>query len=135
MKDALGYEALPALFIKFADSSHVDSGYRLLMHCVRHAFERKTPSLDRNTVMLVLHQGKVSIHLITNIPASMKSDMYQAGIVATANEILSCKCNCQCSSKDLNAFYVCTTFHCFCYWHYFFLRNCQSTSWLSSQYV
>lgn len=99
IKDAAVYDTLPALFIKFADGSRVDSGYRLLMRCIRHAFDSKTPSLDKNTAMLILHQGDVGIHLNANIPASMEKKVYQTGIAVTSTDILCCKCTCQCGSQ------------------------------------
>lgn len=101
MRDAAVYESLPALFIKFAENSRVDSGYRLLMRCVRHAFDSRTPPLENNTAMLVKHKDDIGIHLNASIPASMKKKIYKTGIVATAKEILCCICNCQCGSQAL----------------------------------
>lgn len=100
IKDPAIYDALPSLFIKFASGSRVDSGYRLLMRCVRHAFDSRAPSLEEQTAMLVLHQGDVGIHLNADIPASMKKKVYQTGTVATAKDILCCKCTCQCGSQN-----------------------------------
>lgn len=99
IKDPAIYDALPSLFVKFASGSRVDSGYRLLMRCVRHAFDSRAPSLDKQTAMLILHQGEVGIHLNADIPASMKKKVYQTGTVATAKDILCCKCTCQCGSQ------------------------------------
>ena len=93
------YKALPALFIKFADGSRGDSGYCLLMRCIRHAFDSKTPSLDKITAMLILHQGDVGIHLNANIPDSMEKTIYWTGIEVTSTDILFCKCTCQCGSQ------------------------------------
>jgi hypothetical protein len=36
--------------------------------------------------------------LDADIPASMKNDVYKTGIVATAKDILCCKCSCKCGS-------------------------------------
>lgn len=99
-KDHAVYESLPQLFIDFAGKSRVDSGFRLLMRCVRHAFDSRTPSLDKNTAMLVVHDGDVGIHLNASIPASMKKNVYETGIVATAKDLLCCKCTCQCGSQN-----------------------------------
>ena len=72
-KDAAVYESLLALFVNFAFESHVDLGYRLLMRCVCYAFDSRTPPLDnKNTATLIMHDGNISIHLNTSIPASMK---------------------------------------------------------------
>ena len=40
-KDHSIYEALPSMFIRFANNSRIDSGFRLLMRCVQHAFDIK----------------------------------------------------------------------------------------------
>ena len=64
------YDALPALFITFADKSRLDSGFRLLARCARHAFDTRTPKLNNKTAVLVLHngdswrKGKVRIRLV-----------------------------------------------------------------------
>eukprot|EP00956_Cyclotella_meneghiniana_P040674 scaffold202164_cov66-Cyclotella_meneghiniana.AAC.2 len=99
-KDHAVYDALPELFIKFADKSRVDSGFRLLARCVRHAFDTRTPKLNNKTAVLVLHNDDVGIHLRTGMPASMKKNIYESGIVATTNDVLSCKCTCQCGSQN-----------------------------------
>ena len=99
MKDAAVYDALPSLFIKFASGSRVDSGHRLLMRCVRHAFDSRAPSLDNQSASLILHEGSVGIQLNAAIPASMKKQVYECGVVATAKDILCCQCGCQCGSK------------------------------------
>ena len=98
-KDAAVYDALPSLFIKFASGSRVDSGHRLLMRCVRHAFDSRAPSLDNQSASLILHEGSVGIQLNAAIPASMKKQVYECGVVATAQDILCCQCGCQCGSK------------------------------------
>jgi len=100
IKDPAVYESLPYLFINFAIKSRIDSGYWLLMRCVRHAFDSRTPSLDKNTATLILHDGNVGIRIHSSIPASMKKNIYNAGVVATADAILCCKCTCQCGSQN-----------------------------------
>lgn len=62
IKDPAIYDSLPSLFINFASKSRVDSGYRLLMRCVRHSFDSRTPPLDDKTAMLILHGDEVGIH-------------------------------------------------------------------------
>ena len=34
------------------------------------------------------------------MPASMKKNIYESTIVATSNDLLSCKCTCQCGSRN-----------------------------------
>ena len=94
IKDPAIYDALPSLFVKFASGSRVDSGYRLLMCCVRHAFDSRASSVEEQTAMLIMHKGDIGIHLNAAIPASMKKQVYQTGTVATAKDILCCKCTC-----------------------------------------
>jgi hypothetical protein len=93
------YETLPSIFIKFADKSRFDSGFRLLMRCVRHAFDTKTTRLDNKTAMLIKHGDEIGLHIETAIPASMRQNVYKTGIVATANDLLCCKCTCECGSQ------------------------------------
>ena len=98
IKDSAIYDVLPSLFLRFASGSRIDSGYRILMRCVRHAFDSRAPSLDQHTAMLILHQSDIGLHLNAAIPASMKKKVYQTGIVVTAKDIICCKCSCQCGS-------------------------------------
>ena len=81
VKDAAMYDSLPALLIKFANNSRVDSGHRLLMRCIRHAMDSRTPSLDDKVATLILHEGDVGIQLTSPMPASMKSKTYTPSIV------------------------------------------------------
>jgi len=99
-KDGEIYDALPKLLIDFAAKSRVDSGYRLLSRCLRHALDSKCPSLENKAATLILHGDDVGIRINSAVPASMrKKVVYHPGIVFTATEVLCCECNCQCGSK------------------------------------
>ena len=93
------YAALPSIIIQFASDCRVDSGYRLLMRCIRHAFDSRTQSLTNQTAQLIVHQGEVGIHLSSSIPASMKNSVYCSEIAVTPTKILCCKCSCHCGSQ------------------------------------
>ena len=100
-KDHAVYDSLPDIFIRFAHKSRVDSGFRLLMRCVRHAFDNKTPPLEGNTAMLIAHGGEIGIRLDAFIPASMRQKFYQTGIVVTTLDLLCCMCTCPCGSQTI----------------------------------
>jgi hypothetical protein len=88
------------LIIDFAGNARVDSGYRLLSRCLRHALDSKCPTLENSTATLILHENEIGIHINSPIPASMrKNTVYNSGIVFTATKVLCCKCNCQCGSQ------------------------------------
>ena len=78
---------------------HVDSGYRLLMRCIRHAFDSRTQSLNNQIATLIWHQGEVGIHLSSSIPASMKNSVYCSEIAVTPTKLLCCKCSCHCGGQ------------------------------------
>ena len=83
----------------FAANCRVDSGYRLLMRCIRHAFDSRTKSLENKTAKLIVHQGEVGIHLSLEIPVSMKNSVYCSKIAVTPTKILCCKCSCYCGGQ------------------------------------
>ena len=93
------YAALPSIIIQFTFDCRVDSGYRLLMRCIRHAFDSRTKSLKNQTPTLITHQGEVGIHLSSSIPASMKSSVYCSEIAITPTKLLCCKCTCHCGGQ------------------------------------
>jgi len=57
------FDALPTLFINFAQKCRTDHGYCLLRRMLRHAYDSRTESLDNKNASLVLSDGKVGIHL------------------------------------------------------------------------
>ena len=99
VKDPLVYDCMPELFISFAQKSRLDTGYRLLMRCIRHTFDSRTPSMDTGSGALVVDQlGDVGLWLRSDVPASMRKKTYQSEVIATAKSLLCCKCTCQCGS-------------------------------------
>ena len=88
-----------SIIIHFAADCRVDLGYRLLMHCIQHVFDSRTKSLGNKTAKLIVHQGEVGIHLLSEIPTSMKSSVYCSKIAATPTKILCCKCSCHCGGQ------------------------------------
>ena len=101
VKDPMVYDAMSFMFIDFVQKSRVDDGYRLLMRCVRHAFDSRCKSLDKVVGTLVLDgEGDVGVRIGSDVPASMKNNIYATEVVATARHLLCCKCTCQCGSQD-----------------------------------
>jgi len=94
------YKAVPSMFVDLAKRSRLDDGYRLLKRCIRHAFDSRCKSIDDVVGSLVMDKdGNIGIRLGTDVPASMRKDIYQTEIVATAMDILGCKCSCKCGSQ------------------------------------
>lgn len=93
-------ETMPAVLVRFASSSRLGCGYRLLARCARHTFDSRMPPIEKETSKLILYKGEIGIHLVSKVPASMKSEIYQTEIVATPTKILCCRCTCQCGSQD-----------------------------------
>lgn len=94
-------DMMPAMLVCFASQSHLGCGYRLLAHCAQHTFDSKMSPADNATLMLILHGGEVGIHLTSNVPASMMSDVYRSEIVVTPTKILCCRCTCPCGSQGV----------------------------------
>ena len=93
-------DTMPAMLVHLARNCRLGSGYRLLARCVRHAFDSKMPQIDKEMSKLIMHNGEIGISLTSNVPASMKSEIYRTEIVATPTHILCCRCTCQCGSQD-----------------------------------
>ena len=99
-RDSAIYDALPTMVIDFASKSRVDSGYRLIERCVRHALDSKCPSIQKKTVTLIQHGNEVGMHITSAVPASMDKKMYKTGVVFTATDVLCCECDCHCGSEE-----------------------------------
>ena len=91
---------LPTNFFLLAANCRVDSGYRVLQRCIRHATDSRFPSIDKQIAKLINHNGELGIHLSALVPASMKNCSYKSEIVLTPTKILCCKCSCPCGSQN-----------------------------------
>ena len=91
---------LPSILFRLAGNSRVDSGYRVMQRCIRHATDSKFPSIDTQMATLINHNGELGIHLSALVPASMKNCSYKSEIVLTPTKILCCKCTCPCGSQN-----------------------------------
>ena len=101
VKDSDVYDALPKMFIEFAENSRIDSGYRLLERCVRHGHDPKMQSIFYNKAKLIeVEDGSLGIVIKTKVPASMRDKVYTTTIAHTAADILAVECNCKAGSKD-----------------------------------
>lgn len=100
VKDSPIYSAMPEILIVFAEKCRVDSGFRLLARTVRHSFDSRIPGMEECLTKLVVDEsGEIGIHIQSKIPASMRKNTYDTDVVATTNNLLCCKCSCQCGSK------------------------------------
>ena len=94
------YKVLPKMCVEIANNSRIDSGYRLLMRCVRHAVDSKAYNIDRAKFFLN-SDGKIVLLLENNIPASMRNNVYKTYCAIDEDgKLVACKCNCQCGSVD-----------------------------------
>ena len=91
---------LPSCFFVFAANCRVDSGYRVIQRCIRHATDSRFPSIDKEIAKLINYHGELGIHLSATVPASMKNCLYKSEIVLTPTKILCCKCTCPCGSQN-----------------------------------
>ena len=98
-KDSSVYDAMPTMFINIAKECRLNSGYRLLKRCIRHAMDTRTESLDNKKAQLILYGNKVGIQLTTPIPASMKKEVYDGATVLTKDELLCASCGCTSGSE------------------------------------
>ena len=97
------FNVMPSMLIDFANGCRVDSGYRLLQRCLRHAFDTKAePLLNKKASLILVGDSKVGITLQNNISASMRDSMYDVEVCITHNELLACRCNCKCGCAGDN---------------------------------
>jgi hypothetical protein len=94
------HDILPASMFMYAANCRVDSGYRLLQRCIRHATDSRFPMIDKEIAMLINHNGELRIQLSAVVPASMKNCSYMSEIVLTPTKNLCCKCTCPCGSQN-----------------------------------
>jgi hypothetical protein len=100
VRDPTVYDALPSNIIDFAEGSRIDSGYRLLARCVRHGLDPRMPTMFDNVARIIkLKDGSVGMVVESQVPASMKSDIYTTTAAFTARDLLAVECNCKCGSK------------------------------------
>ncbi len=93
-------DILPTSFFIYAVNCCIDSGYRLLQHCIHHATDSRFPRNDKEIATLINHNGELGIYLCACVPALMKNCSYLSEIVLTPTKILCCKCTCQCGSQN-----------------------------------
>ena len=92
------YKVLPKIFVDIANNSRIDSGYRLLMRCVRHAVDSKSNKIDC-AKFVINSDGKIILILQNNVPASMRNNVYNTYCAIDEDGVLvACKCDCQCGS-------------------------------------
>lgn len=100
-KDRAIYDSLPKLLIDFAAKSRADSGYRLFERHVQHALDSKCPSLEDKNATLILHSDNIGLCIHSDITVLMRKGLvYKPGIPFTENDVICCKCTCNCGSQD-----------------------------------
>jgi hypothetical protein len=92
------YQVVPSALIEMAQNSRVGNGYMLSKRMVRHAVDSRCKSVG--SLIVDKETGDVGVRLDANVPASMRKNIYDTEVMATAKNILCCKCNCQCGSQD-----------------------------------
>lgn len=66
-----------------------------------HSIADANPWILLSVGTLVIDQdNEVGIHLNSKVPASMRKDVYNVEVVATATKLLCYKCSCPCGSND-----------------------------------
>jgi hypothetical protein len=104
VKDPTVYDALPANIIGFAMGSRIDSGYRLLERCVRHAHDPRMESMFDNIARIIqLQDGSLGMLIESQVPASMKTDIYTTTAAYTSEDLLAVECSCKSGSKGDDA--------------------------------
>ena len=89
-------DTMPTYLLNFAFESRINSGYRLLDRCARHAMDPKTPSLkDCEIEIRQLQNGDVVFVIETDVYASMKKASYQVKVAVSKDKLLACQCNCK----------------------------------------
>ena len=97
--DSEVYRVVPESFIDIANFSRIDSGYRLLMRCVRHVMDFKLPTMKESR-FVKNNDGKVMLILENDVPASMRSNIYKtACAIDEDGKLVACRCSCQCGSE------------------------------------
>ena len=85
--DSEVYRVVPESFIDIANFSRIDSGYRLLMRCVRHVMDSKLPTMKESR-FVKNNDGKVMLILENDVPASMRSNIYKTTCAIDEDGIL-----------------------------------------------
>ena len=86
---------LPAMIVKFAQGSRIDSGERLLRRCIRHSLDTKTPSILCAHGSVFQHRGVVGFAIRHQISPSFKDGMYSVASAFTAASFLAAECDCK----------------------------------------
>ena len=95
------YRILPEIFIDIANKSRIDSGYRLLMRCVRHVIDCKSHDI-KHAKFVKDDNGKIVFILENHVPASMRNNIYHSQCAIDEDGVLvSCKCNCQSGAEGI----------------------------------
>ena len=94
------YSALPSYYIELANGSRMDSGFRLLRRCARHAMDSNARDLiNTDGKLFKTSDGLVGIAIKNVVPASMKNTEYDTYAAFTARDLLACKCSCPCGGE------------------------------------
>ena len=95
------YNALPAIFMDYANGARYDSGFRLLRRCARHTMDPNARNLMSTDATLFLFGEEEELGIVLNnmVPASMKNVAYDAHGAFTKNKVIACKCTCPCGSE------------------------------------
>ena len=127
--DAPIYRAMPAMMINIAYGCRIDSGYRLLQRCARHAVDVRAVAsikLQHGAFFIDKDTNELGLRLKNIVPSSMKTDTYETEVaISTGGKLLACSCTC-CSgaSKSSKDKVACVHILPVLYMFTFFLVDC-----------
>ena len=92
------YRAMPSMLIDIAYGCRIDSGFRLVQRCARHAVDARALNLIRlqhGSFFMNKEKNEIGLKLKNAMPSSMKTDIYETEVAITAGgDLLACSCTC-----------------------------------------
>ena len=96
--DSPVYQVIPTMMIDIAYGCRIDSGYRLVERCARHAVDSKAESslqLQHGAFFLDPDSNKIGLNLKIFVPASMRDALYETEAAVTCgSRLVACSCTC-----------------------------------------
>ena len=92
------------MFVEIANGSRIDTGFRLIERCARHAVDTKADMLElqRHCAFFFDNQTKsLGMKLGNYIPASMKNQQYETEVaILSGRKLAACSCTCETGSEN-----------------------------------
>ena len=97
--DSPYYRVIPTMLVDIAYGCRIDSGFRLIQRCGRHAVDSKIDPLElaRHGIFFVDEETqKIGLKLSNYVPASMRESVYETHVaVAGGRQLVACSCTCE----------------------------------------